>query len=432
MIGNKSKMFVVIGLAVLLLGAGVVVGQTAQQPTRLTTQPVMNPAGRGAWSENFDSYATDSALMGQGGWFPWDGVAVNTGYVRDEQARSLPNSVEIKWTDTTNWVDMVHLFNDVNTNNWTFTAWLYVPSSMTGNSYFILMNNYINGSHTNNADWSLQLEFSATGGTIFDYNFPSITLPIVKDAWTRLQVSINFSIDQQTIYYNDQFFEKAGWKDHVAQGGQENLAAVDLYGDSVYSTAVYWDDLSLQPPVPPLSCDAGGPYSSDTATPVQFTGTATGGTPPYTWAWQFGDGATSTDQNPTHTYTAPGTYQVHLTVTDSAQATATDGATATIVQAPLPNIVIEKIKGGNGITVTITNNGNATASMVHWGINLTGGLILKGKTASGTIPSLAVGQKKNETVKPLGFGRVTIKVTAADKTKTATAFVFLIFVLGVK
>ena len=32
------------------------------------------------------------------------------------------------------------------------------------------------------------------------------------------------------------------------------------------------------------------------------------------WSWDFGDGGTSTAQNPTHTYATPGTYSVTLTV----------------------------------------------------------------------------------------------------------------------
>jgi len=340
--------------------------------------------------------------------------------------------VEIKWTDTVNWVDMVHTFTDVNPGNWTFNAWLYVPSAMTGNSYFILMNKYVNGTH-NIQDWSLQLVFSVQNGNhIYDYNDATKTLPLITDAWTLLQVMINFDIDQQVIYYNVQFMEAVSWMNHVSQGGQQNLGCVDLYADSVYSTAVYWDDLSVMPPVPPLTCDAGGPYTGETSTPVQFTGTADGGTPPYTWAWDFGDGGTSTQQNPTHSYTTAGLYTVHLTVTDSATITATDDATANITQKKEPNIVIKSITGKKGVTVTVTNNGTANATMVPWTIALKGGILLKGKTLSGTITKLAIGEEKLLTSSVLGFGKVTITATVGDKTKTATGFVFLIFVLGVK
>jgi PKD repeat protein len=45
---------------------------------------------------------------------------------------------------------------------------------------------------------------------------------------------------------------------------------------------------------------------------------------PTVWAWDFGDGSTSTLQNPVHTYTADGSYSVSLT------ATGTGGAVQTI------------------------------------------------------------------------------------------------------
>lgn len=44
---------------------------------------------------------------------------------------------------------------------------------------------------------------------------------------------------------------------------------------------------------------------------VQFTDTSTGS--PSTWLWNFGDGGTSTLQNPQHTYNTPGIYTVSLT-----------------------------------------------------------------------------------------------------------------------
>lgn len=50
----------------------------------------------------------------------------------------------------------------------------------------------------------------------------------------------------------------------------------------------------------------------------------TTGNQPATYSWDFGDGTTSTDQNPLHVYNAPGVYTVTLT------ATGADGCTSTI------------------------------------------------------------------------------------------------------
>jgi PKD repeat protein len=38
---------------------------------------------------------------------------------------------------------------------------------------------------------------------------------------------------------------------------------------------------------------------------------------PTGWLWDFGDGGSSTEQNPAHTYTATGTYTVTLTVSNT-------------------------------------------------------------------------------------------------------------------
>lgn len=52
------------------------------------------------------------------------------------------------------------------------------------------------------------------------------------------------------------------------------------------------------------------------------------------WAWTFGDGGTSTLQNPTHTYAANGTYTVTLTITDLSGCATTYSHTVTI-NAPI-------------------------------------------------------------------------------------------------
>lgn len=429
---NVSRIFFVIGIMVLLLGAGVALG-TKETHTDLYNKYIIEPIPMSKdrdWNENFDSYATGSPLHGQGGWTGWDNNAAATGYVSDSQARSSPNSVEIKWFSGVS-ADMVHEYSGVNSGTWIYKAWQYVPSTMTGIQFFILMNTYNVGVH-NNPDWSLQLQFSATGGYIRDYNNQAATLPLITNTWVEIRVEINFDADIQTVFYNNQQFISKSWKNGVAQGGAQNLACVDLYAGDATSTSVYYDDLSLTPPVPPLTCDANGPYQGMTGQAIQFSGSANGGTPPYTWAWTFGDGETSANQNPTHTYTNAGIYTVTLTVTDADQNSATDSATATIIKAPEPEIVIGKISGGKGISVIVQNIGDADATKVTWSINLSGGIILKGKTQTGNILQLNVGDNRTITSSVLGFGSVTIKVTAADKVKEAKGFVLLFFVLNVK
>ena len=53
------------------------------------------------------------------------------------------------------------------------------------------------------------------------------------------------------------------------------------------------------------------------------------------WSWEFGDGATSSDQNPMHVYAASGNYDVVLTVTDSEGNTSTSTQTVVVSDVEL-------------------------------------------------------------------------------------------------
>jgi PKD repeat protein len=82
-----------------------------------------------------------------------------------------------------------------------------------------------------------------------------------------------------------------------------------------------------------------------------------------TYAWDFGDTNTSTDQNPTHTYTADGTYTVTLIVT-SACASDTISQDITVVITGLNeqfkpiemNAYPNPTRGY--VTIVLTGNGN--------------------------------------------------------------------------
>jgi len=68
-------------------------------------------------------------------------------------------------------------------------------------------------------------------------------------------------------------------------------------------------------PVPPNADFSGNPRSGNPPLTVAFTDLSTGS--PTSWSWTFGDGGTSTAQNPSHQYTAVNSYTVSLTATNA-------------------------------------------------------------------------------------------------------------------
>ena len=79
-----------------------------------------------------------------------------------------------------------------------------------------------------------------------------------------------------------------------------------------------------------FNVDAHGPYYAGVGESIQFTGSADGGVEPYDYLWDFGDGNTSSQQNPTYTYYQLGNYTVVLSVTDATDLTVCDTTFALI------------------------------------------------------------------------------------------------------
>ncbi len=70
---------------------------------------------------------------------------------------------------------------------------------------------------------------------------------------------------------------------------------------------------------------------------VAFSDQSTGS--PSAWSWSFGDGATSTAQNPTHAFAAPGTYTVTLTASNVISSASTSRSVTVAPLAPAHALV---------------------------------------------------------------------------------------------
>jgi PKD repeat protein len=86
--------------------------------------------------------------------------------------------------------------------------------------------------------------------------------------------------------------------------------------------------------------------------PVVFTDQTNTGT--WTYKWKFGDGGTSTQQNPTHTYTALGSYNVVLTVSNANCSDSITHKVSVMPKAPIADF--DSIPSGcEPLTININN-----------------------------------------------------------------------------
>jgi PKD repeat protein len=122
---------------------------------------------------------------------------------------------------------------------------------------------------------------------------------------------------------------------------------------------------------------AGGIVANFTASPtsgtapltVQFTDTSTGS--PTMWSWNFGDGSTQGMQaNPTHIYTAPGTYTVTLTASSQTGGTSTKTREGYITVTSSGSIIADFIgvptSGPAPLTVQFSDRSSGGPTMWSW------------------------------------------------------------------
>ena len=384
------------------------------------------------WMDSFDSYTNGQFLDGgadDGGWKGWDDNPSVGAYVTNTHFHSHPNSVDINGVS-----DLVHEYEGYTSGQVIYRCLQYIPADYSGESYFILLAEYHIGGSGN--IWTVQLRFDSDLDVV-ESEFTGEQAPLVYDTWVEISCEIDLDTDWLQIWYNGTLLAQHAWTDTVqgTGGGTFNVAAVDLFANG--ATSVYYDDMVFPYWTPPVFVDAGGPYSGYVNENISFTGLASGGVEPYTWAWDFGDGATADVQNPTHAYSAAGDYTATLTVTDAEFNSLTDTASVTIFPAP-PALKIGAISGGFGIRSYLKNTGAGAATNVTWSLTLDGTRVFIGRASNGTFTTIAPAGK--EPIKAgfiLGLGKTNIIVSVTcdegvTAEATASGFILGPFILRVQ
>ncbi len=141
------------------------------------------------------------------------------------------------------------------------------------------------------------------------------------------------------------------------------------------------------------------PGAMDLGMPTSFSSTVLGGSPPFSYAWDFGDGNTSTGTSPTHDYGRTGVFTVRLSVTDTLGTSGSAWANVTVASLP---------------TVTITDNPSSASigQSVQFSSSVFGGT--RPITFSWALGDGSVTTSPNATHAYAAPGRFTVALEVTD------------------
>jgi len=177
------------------------------------------------------------------------------------------------------------------------------------------------------------------------------------------------------------------------------LTVANSFGSDTATQTITVNTVSGKPGV----AFSASPLSGAYPLAVQFTDQSSDS--PYSWLWNFGDGNTSSSQNPTHTYSSTGTYSVTLTATNSIGSDSlTKSSYISVTPSSIsPDLLVVNVvpnpggaAGGyiferepNNIKVVVANNGPADAPASVLVVNSSDGF-----SATVSVPALTAGAQK--------------------------------------
>lgn len=191
----------------------------------------------------------------------------------------------------------------------------------------------LGGDYTANADWSLELHGATVpaGGTLdfwhsyrieqgtSDWDGGNVAVRPAGGSWSVVTPVGGYVSNAVNALGEPGFTgDSGGWQPVRLELGPWAGQTVDLRwrfasDGSVQEPGWYLDDIALLGATEPAADFVVEPASPLPGQAAELRDRSSGAVT--AWAWDFGDGAGATVQNPPHTWAAEGTYQVHLVAT---------------------------------------------------------------------------------------------------------------------
>lgn len=157
----------------------------------------------------------------------------------------------------------------------------------------------------------------------------------------------------------------------VQVSGSRNLSSMAMQIDS------------FGVPPEPEADFAADKTSGDNPLAVQFTDRSNFN--PTSWSWSFGDGTTSTVQNPSKTYALPGTYTVSLTSSKA-------GTTKTVTKTSYITVTPKLVTGGANGSIVLSGGISSSTAVAYGGAK--GSIVLSGSLTGFVIQDVSKIEKK--------------------------------------
>ncbi len=218
-------------------------------------------------------------------------------------------------------------------------------------------------------EWPMGVSVSPDGKKVYVANGRSNNVSVIDTATKTVIAAVKVGENPYGIAVTPD-----GTKVYVANCGNDDdlgktVSIIDTATNTVtarvntgFSPAAFGQFISPLPaqPVLPAANFSSNSTSGYAPLPVQFTDFSKNVDG---WNWDFGDGASSPEQNPTHTYSREGNYNVTLTVNNP---NGTDSKFTTVTVLPQPVFSASPTSGKTPLSVSFTDESTGSPASWNW------------------------------------------------------------------